>query len=155
MDFVNRRFWVFLDVVFFIKQWDPKSFVLKIQMIIMEKLPLRYCNSIRWQVSNGQCWIFCGLEWLEEHCGQASPTQNAGRPKILFCHYLGLIMSRTFGFYVTWRKDFSSPRQKLQRKAIFWVHTHGQSSTTPGHVLQLGCDFDLTSSLSFKIIWDT
>ena len=71
----------FLGYFFVLKQWDPISNVSQIQMS-MASNSLRYCNSIRWQVSNGQCWIICGLEWLEEHCGQASPTQNACRTEI-------------------------------------------------------------------------
>ena len=127
----------FLGYFFVLKQWDPISNVSQIQMS-MASNSLRYCNSIRWQVSNDQCWIICGLEWLEEHCGQASPTQNACRTERFFCHNLGLIVSRTFGLYVMWRRDFSSPRPKLQRRAIFWVHTPGPSTTTLERVLQPG-----------------
>ena len=77
-------------------------------------------------------WMVGGILWSGK-----SNTECMQNWKI-FCPNLGLIVSRTFGLYVMWRRDFSSPRQKLQRRAIFWVHTPGQSTTTPEHVLQLG-----------------
>ena len=77
-------------------------------------------------------WMVGGTLWSGK-----SNTECMQNWKI-FCHILGLIVSRTFGLYVMWRRDFSSPRPKLQRRAIFWVHTPGPSTTTLERVLQPG-----------------
>ena len=58
--------------------------------------------------------------------------------EMICCLAVGLIVSRTFGLCVMWKRASSLPHLRLQKKAICWAHTLGQYTTTPGHVHQLG-----------------